>query len=445
MLRTLIFPVLIALLFSSAVVAQDAVIEQSAAEDTKAAEQELKVLEQTVGEDANDLPDTGPTAGNETLQKSGADTPDKDEITEDQVDEEQAEEELTEQEQAQKDEASSKPWLPAAKEFDWIQLTSGEWLKGEIKAMYNNSLEFDSDKLDLLSIDWEDVKYLKSYRPSTINVEYQEPLTGSLQISDDKVTIRQDDALHEFDRDDLISLTPAGNRELDLWAIKFTLSLNLKTGNTRQVDYTSKLNLKRRTARSRFILDYIGNISKTGDDNNNLTETVNNHRINASHSVYTSRYFFYQPIFAEYYRDPFQNIDQRLTAGVGLGYTLFDTGRFEWDIHGGPAYVRTRYISVQPGEDQKIDGPALVLGTTIDAELNGSLDFIFKYNTQIANKDSGGYTHHMIATFESEITGSLDLDVSFIWDRIGQPTKDDQGNVPKPDDYRLAVGVTYTY
>jgi hypothetical protein len=28
---------------------------------------------------------------------------------------------------------------------------------GEIKSMYNDNLEFDSDNLDLQSIDWEDV------------------------------------------------------------------------------------------------------------------------------------------------------------------------------------------------------------------------------------------------------------------------------------------------
>jgi hypothetical protein len=46
-------------------------------------------------------------------------------------------------------------WTPAGalpEGFDWIQLTSGEWLKGELKVLYNDSLEFDSDELDLLKL-----------------------------------------------------------------------------------------------------------------------------------------------------------------------------------------------------------------------------------------------------------------------------------------------------
>ncbi|MFV2003923.1 MAG: DUF481 domain-containing protein [Gammaproteobacteria bacterium] len=415
---------------AAVVAAEEVAVKKAAAEDTQAAENELLKLEQAIGEDAVVSPETRST---------------KDVAGDSEAKTEEAEKEAAEKAEAKKDEESSKPWLPAAKKFDWVQLTSGEWLKGEIKSMYNDSLEFDSDKLDLLSIDWEDVKYLKSYRPSGINIEGHEPLTGSLQISDDAVTITHDGKIEEFSRHNLISLTPSGNSELDLWAIKLSLALNLRSGNTKQLDYTAKFSAKRRTAKTRFVLDYIGNISKTGDENRVLTETVNNHRVIASHNIYATRYFFYQPIFAEYYRDPFQNIDQRITAGVGMGYTIFNTGRFEWNVAGGPAYVGTNYISVLPGEKQKIDAAALVFATDFDAELTSTLDYIFKYRIQAANKESGGYTHHIISTFESEITGSLDFDISLIWDRISQPTKDDQGNSPKPDDYRLTVGITYTY
>ena len=408
MIQKLSLAILSFFLFTSVVSAEEAVIKESAAEQAQSAEDELSKLEQAVGESADD---SKPVETDKTA----------------------------------KDEESSKPWLPAAKEFDWVQLTSGEWLKGEIKSMYNDSLEFDSDKLDLLNIDWEDVKYLKSYRPSEINIEDSEPLTGSLQISGDKVTITDGENVQEFDRFDLISLTPSGEREADLWALKFTLGLNVRSGNTDQLDYNSKFNAKRRTAKSRFLLDYIGNISKTGNEDGVLTETINNNRLSASHNIYATRYFFYTPIFAEFYRDPFQNIDQRITAGIGLGYTIFDTGKYEWNVNGGPAYVGIKYISVQPGEEQKVEAGALVLGTDFDAELSSALDFIFKYNIQAAEAEAGGYTHHMIATFESEITGSLDFDISMIWDRISQPATDAEGNTPKPDDYRLTVGVTYTY
>ena len=414
MLHKLSFTLLSTLLFSSVVLADDSELEQSAEEQAQTAEDELSALQQTVGEQAD--------------------------ITSD-----EASDVMAAEAKAAEDEASSRPWLPAAKNYDWVQLTSGEWLKGEIKSMYNDSLDFDSDKLDMQTIDWEDVKYLKSYRPSSINVEGYEPVTGNLQITADTVTITDGEKTLEYKRSNLISLAPSGDRELDLWSVKFSLGLNFRQGNTDQVDYNSKLNMSRITARSRFLLDYIGNISKTSGSDGVLTETINNNRVNASTSRYATRYFYYTPLFMEYYSDPFQNLDQRVSAGIGVGYTLFDIPGFEWNVNGGPAYVSTKYVSVQPGEDQQVDAGALVFATDLDYDITSSLEFIFSYRIQAARAEVGGYTHHMIATFESEITGSLDFDVSLIWDRISEPATDADGNTPEPDDYRLTIGISYEY
>ena len=40
-----------------------------------------------------------------------------------------------------------------------------------------------------------------------------------------------------------------------------------------------------------------------------------------------------------------------------------------------------------------------------------------------------------------ELTSILDLDVSFIWDRVGKPQRDNDGDTPEKDDFRLVVGL----
>jgi hypothetical protein len=39
--------------------------------------------------------------------------------------------------------AEWEPPPPMPDKFDWVQLKSGKWLKGEIKVMYEGSLEFE--------------------------------------------------------------------------------------------------------------------------------------------------------------------------------------------------------------------------------------------------------------------------------------------------------------
>ncbi len=339
----------------------------------------------------------------------------------------------------------TKEWIPSAEKYDWIQLTSNEWLKGEIKGMYKDSLEFDSDKLDLLEIDWEDVKILRSHRVNNVNIEGNGATSGILEVTGDNVEIINDYENKTYNRSDLISFAPGGKKESDLWAIKATLSVDLRQGNTDQIDYTAKVNIKRRGSTTRFLMDYIGNISKTNGGDGSLVETINNHRLNASYDYYKTRYFFYTPVFAEYYRDPFTNIDSRITLGAGLGYTVIDDGRTELSFSGGPAYVKTKFSSVAAGENSSESTPAAVLKTNYDFELTKTIDFIARYNIQLGNQVSGGYTHHIILTMESEITGALDFDTSFIWDRTAHPTQAADGTRPEPNDYRITFGISYTY
>jgi len=336
-------------------------------------------------------------------------------------------------------------WTPSATEFDWVQLTSGEWLKGEIKSMYSEDLEFDSDKLGLLSIDMDDVRYLQSFQTLLVNIENNGEVKGVLKIAESEVTLTDENQKKIFNTFELVSFAPGGETEADLWWVKFTLGFDIKDGNTSQIDFSSKLSAKRRTGKSRFIVDYIGNISKTDAVSGKLVETINNHRANFNLDKYVTRYFFYTPVFGEYFTDTFQNIDKRLTLGIGLGYTLINSDKTDWNISGGPSILSTKYTSVQAGDNQTIDSASLSLSTDYEAEISSKIDFIFKYKIQLAKKESGGYSHHLIATLENELINDFDLDISIVWDRINDPTIDKDQITPEKDDFRFILGISYTY
>lgn len=98
----------------------------------------------------------------------------------------------------------SQPWeppRPAADQFDWIQTTSGEWLKGELKVLYREKLEFDSDELDLQELDWEDVKYVRGHRIFSVRLEGPEGpivVVGLLEVTEDKVFVTVGEDRQEF-------------------------------------------------------------------------------------------------------------------------------------------------------------------------------------------------------------------------------------------------------
>jgi hypothetical protein len=67
------------------------------------------------------------------------------------------------------------------------------------------------------------------------------------------------------------------------------------------------------------------------------------------------------------------------------------------------------------------------------------------YNFQIVNEASGSYTHHLITSLETELTGWLDFDISFVWDRIQNPTPAADGTMPNKNDLQLifSLGIEF--
>lgn len=325
---------------------------------------------------------------------------------------------------------------PKPKKYDWIQTKSEEWFKGDIKAMYDDELEFDSDEIGLYTFDFEDVKQIKSYHIMSTNIEGIASFDGLLRFKDNNLTIIQGDTTYSFKRAQIVSFAKSGDREINYWSGKITLSFDMRTGNKEQFDYTAKASINRRTDKTRLRLDYLGRISNV--DN---TETANDHRINEKFDVYLTRNFFVTPLFSEYYQDAFQNIESQYTAGIGLGYTIINDKHLEWDLSGGPAFIKTNYIAVAADEDTSSSSASFEISSRVEYEISKKSDISFDSKFTFTGKESGKYKHHMVLVLENELLTWLDFDITGIWDYTDIPEKDDLGISPLKDDYQLLFGL----
>jgi putative salt-induced outer membrane protein YdiY len=326
-------------------------------------------------------------------------------------------------------------WTPPADGFDWIQLVSDEWLKGEIIAMYSDKMEFDSKELDLLTLDFEDIKQIRTKRHHQLLSDDRTTATGALFMQGDRIVIKGQREV-EVHRNQVVSIAAGDPKEINNWTAKVTLGLNLRSGNQSQVDYNTKWAVQRRTPRTRYSLDYLGAISRIDD-----VDTVNNQRVTTYFDYFYSRQFFFRPVTFEYFRDPFQNIEHRFTLSSQLGYRIIDTKVTEWDVTAGPGYQIVNYTTVEEGEDPTRDTFTAALSTNFDRELTRKLDFNTQLQLLLGDEDSGGLSTHWISTLEFELTKKLDFDVSFVWDRVQDPVADEGGEVPEQDDYRLILGI----
>jgi putative salt-induced outer membrane protein YdiY len=335
--------------------------------------------------------------------------------------------------------AEWEPSPPMPDQFDWVQLTSGEWLKGQIKVMYEDSLEFDSDKLDSLNLDFADIRQIRSAQVLNVRVRSGQTATGRVLLEDGSVKVLGDSP-QQFARADVLSVTAGVPTERNYWTGTVVAGGNLRSGNSDELEASANVRFQRRTVENRVTLDYLGNYSSTDD-----VESSNNHRANAVWDWFFSEKVFLRPVFFEYFKDPFQNIDSRFTLGTGLGYQLIENAKTDWSIFAGPAYQTTSFDEVQAGESDSEDTWALSAGTTFDTELTKQIDFVYDYRFQFTSPESGEYNHHMIGTFEMELTDALDFNLSLVWDRINKPRANADGSVPQQDDYRVIFGIGYDF
>ena len=341
--------------------------------------------------------------------------------------------------EAARQESSGGFWAPPApspEAYDWIRLGSGEWLKGEITRMRDGEMAFDSDELDELTIDWDDIDALRSPRPHTYVFEGRRIYTGTASMSEKRIVVATEEGEFEFRRQQIVAIVSGDQSELNWWSADASLGITARSGNTDSVDLTGVFDVTREAAITRFGIHYNGAISTLSGE-----ETANNHRSNLALDIYLSRRFFVTAPSVSYYRDKFQNIDSQVTPGLGLGYDVIKLNRIEWEVGLGAAYQYTQFISVTADEDGTADDMAATFSTSLELELTKDLDWDTSYDLQLVVTDPGLTTHHVLSTFSFDVWGPLDLDVTFVWDRLEQPTRRDDGTLPESDDFRMSIGL----
>jgi len=313
-----------------------------------------------------------------------------------------------------------------------------------VKSYGDRELVFDSDVLGILKIDEEDVRWVRTAKPVRVGFETEERDHGLLvrrpgvEVIEDRIEVREGRVMRRDGGEEIapvervVAVAKAADSEWDNWSGKLSAGLNLREGNTQQLDYNARVDLERITAISRLELDYLGNYGEADG-----IEFANNHRVDFNWDRYLTRRFFVRPLAGSYFRDPFQNIDHRGQIGGGLGYDLIDTPETHWRVGGGPGYQYTAFRTVPVGRASDQSSVAAFLTSNFETELNERVDFISEYQMALTRRDAGLYAHQFENGLSIELTDDLDFDVSLIWNHIQQPARRADGTLPQRDDLRL--------
>lgn len=343
---------------------------------------------------------------------------------------------------AQAETTWQKPTPIFSQKFDWLKLTSDEWLKGDIISMYDDELEFDSDKFGVKFFDWEDVSELRSRFDQKIRLSDDRIVQGFLIVKNNQLTLISAGTEQQFSLSELLSITSAADNRKELWDAKITLGIDISQGNTNQLDYLLTAKAQRSTPTNRFKTDFIFNYSESSDDNSTKI-TVNSRRLNVYFDWFYDADIFFRVVDWENYSDLQQNINESYSLGSSLGYHAIKTKRIEWDATLGPSYQVTNYNGDTQSKSEK--SAALSLSTLYEYKISSQIDFTLDYQVQFVSDEAGARIHHLKTGFEFEFIDDLDIDILFYFDRVAKPISSSSNVTPQPNDYRLALSVGYHF
>ena len=147
--------------------------------------------------------------------------------------------------------AGAARWYPPETrpgKWEWVELNTGEWIKGTIDGIRNDKMDFDSDKFDDLHLKMSDVVQTRSSRTNTFVFTDQRVVIGIGQITPSEVIIESEGKELRFARDELVSSVVGDRSELKLWSGKVGLGVSSSSGNTNQMTANLQASLKRRGA-----------------------------------------------------------------------------------------------------------------------------------------------------------------------------------------------------
>ena len=336
--------------------------------------------------------------------------------------------------------ADSDPPAPRSGEFDWMQFKNGEWLKGEIKDLQDDSFTFDSDKLDELSLDFDDIAGLYSPRINTLVFDDKSTVQGPFRIEGDTITVMTSEGEKTYARDTLRAIIPGTMTELNFWSGKLSVGGTFRQGNVNQTDLSLFFRAQRRTPTMRLLMEYNGAYGTVEG-----MRTSNNHRFILNNDVFLTREFFLRLPTFEYFKDEFQNIDYRLTPGLLVGYDIIDRDGLEWTMSGGGGYQVTKFFEPLAGLPDSEDNGVMLFATAVTWEATEKIDLFGEYT--LAYPVTGRDNNNMRLTLgtDIEVWGSLDFDIKFILDYQSSPAPLSDGSVPESNDVRIYFGLGWDF
>lgn len=320
---------------------------------------------------------------------------------------------------------------------DWIQLVSGEWLKGNVERMRDGVLEFDSAELKLLTLDWKKTIALHSPAANTYVFTEGDDLIGPAMIDTEMVAVQTVNGMVVRPRSQLLGVIEHKPRERNYWSTRLRFGFSANAGNTEQVTFNAFWSLVREDSLTRAQLTYDGTFGTA-----NKVENANRHLAGGDVDIFVHPILYVKALTGQLLYDKFQNIRLRATPAAGVGVHIITTYVVNWDFETALGYQYLSLIDPAAGVEDPQNDAYLMLRMFADLDFTDNIQLLLDWRSNIVYTTIGNTNHVGSADLSILVTTLFGFNFSFLYLRTEKPFPRSDGTVPDKNDYQFVVSLS---
>ncbi len=318
----------------------------------------------------------------------------------------------------------------ATRKTDTVSLYNGDRITGEISSMFGGILEFKTDAMGTLKIEWPEISRIESKYHYEVRLSTGDRMYGSLaeESRPGQVVLVDIFGRHEIEWLQVVEIRPIEDdfwQRLDVY-LSTTFSYT-KASDVRQLTINGQVNYEDEKS--------LNSLSGRTDFNNTAESDTSSSRLDIGRRVWRqNRSDSFRAIYGNYETNDELDLDYRVGAGGGIGRYFMDTHRTRITGIAGLQVITERFNKEDTNQD-------------VELVLSGTLA-TWKFSTPELNVDLS-FTLYPSITDSGRVRSDTNLRIRWeliedlYWDVSGWASSDNQSNQGDGStwDYAITTGI----
>jgi hypothetical protein len=324
---------------------------------------------------------------------------------------------------------------------DVVVLVNGNSVTGEIQFLEFGNLNYETDSMGTVDIDWEDIVSVTSNQYVEVEIATGKRYYGSIELSPavNTISIGFGEEVDLISQNDVIRITPIDRSEMFIKRLEGSFSFGLTTAKATEVSVGRfEADVSYRTENYLVGLRIESSVTDQKDEDISKRQFLG------------MNYQRFRPNrwFTEYSANSEQNdelgIEARHSAGVGIGRYIVQTNRNQFSLITGLVATRESFTS---SESSTTNGEGRISVKYLHRSIVPESDVSFTYDIYPLLEDPSTFRSEASLTFRREFIQDLFLDFTFYHSYLSDPTADPTDSTfdVEKEDYGVTTSLGYRF